>query len=166
MSGRVALFPGSFDPATRGHMDILLRALTLFDRVIAAVAQHAAKRPLIAVEERRRLLRAAAGEAGAGERVETCSFDGLIVDLARRRGACAIIRGLRNASDYDYEAGMSGMNRVMHDGVETIFLACAPEYGFISSTLVRQIYAMGGDIRPFVPEAVAGHLEKARGEAK
>lgn len=153
---RHALFPGSFDPVTLGHLDVLRRALALFDRVTVAVARHHAKDELFESSQRVALLeRAVAGIEG----VDVTVLDGLLVDGCRRLGAGAIVRGLRSASDLEVERQMTLTNRALAPDVETVFLLPAPDVAHVSSSLVRQIARMGGDVRPFVPEVVAEALE-------
>ncbi len=159
---RVAVCPGSFDPVTLGHEDIVRRSLAFADRVIVAVAHSAtmAKTGMFTVDERVELIR----ECFADEpRVEAASFGGLLVDYARQRGARLIVRGVRAVSDYEYELQMARMNRALWEGAETVFLTPAPELSFVSSTLVRQIAALGGDVSPFVSPQVLRRLLAARG---
>lgn len=153
---RVGLYPGTFDPMTNGHLDVIRRALKLVDHLVIAIGVNATKTPLISLEERFALIEAEAGPIAkeVGSKISTASFSGLVVDAADAHGATVIIRGLRGAVDFEYETQMVGMNRVMNPHVETIFLAASPETQFISSTLVRQIASMGGDIAPFVPSSV------------
>ena len=154
---RLALCPGSFDPITLGHEEIIRRALGFVDRVIVAVARHAtqAKRSLFDVDERVAMIR----EVFADEpRVEAQAFDGLLVDFARRVGARLVVRGLRAVSDYEYEVQMALMNRALDPELETIFLPSAAEFSFLSSSLVREIAALGGDVTPFVSEPVRRRL--------
>jgi pantetheine-phosphate adenylyltransferase len=157
---RTGIYTGSFDPITNGHVDIIVRAAALVDRLVVAVGVHHGKTPLFSAEERcamiERVVGAPVREAGAELVVTT--FSGLAVDAAREVGAQVIIRGLRNASDFDYEVQMGGMNRVMAPDVETVFLAASPASRHIAASLVRQIAAMGGDVAPFVPSVVAGAL--------
>jgi pantetheine-phosphate adenylyltransferase len=154
---RIAVYPGSFDPLTRGHEDIVRRALALADRVLVGVA-HAptqAKAGLFPVEERVEMIR----ETFADEpRVEAAAFQGLLVELARARGATLIVRGVRTVADFEYELQMATMNRKLSAGVETVFLAPDPAHSFVSGTLVRQIAALGGDVAPFVPAPVLRRL--------
>ena len=154
---RVAVFPGSFDPLTSGHEDVVRRALALADRVVVAVA-HAptqSKRAMFSVEERVEMIR----ESFADEpRVEAAEFQGLLVDFARRIGAGIVVRGVRTVADWEYELQMASMNRALSPGLETVFLAPAPEHSFVSATLVRQVAALGGDVSPFVPAAVLRRL--------
>jgi pantetheine-phosphate adenylyltransferase len=153
MAERIALFPGSFDPLTAGHEDLVRRALALADRVVVAVA-HAptqTKRGMFSVEERVEMIR----DTFADEpRVEAAEFQGLLVDYARSIGAGVVVRGVRTVADWEYELQMAMMNRRLHPGLETVFLAPAPEHSFVSGTLVRQVAALGGDVSPFVPAAV------------
>jgi pantetheine-phosphate adenylyltransferase len=153
---RVGLYPGTFDPMTNGHLDVIRRALTLVDHLVVAIGVNATKQPLISLEERFALIEAEAGPVAKeiGSKISTASFSGLVVNAADEHGANVIIRGLRGAVDFEYETQMVGMNRVMNPHVETVFLAASPETQFISSTLVRQIASMGGDITPFVPPLV------------
>ncbi|MDZ4381418.1 MAG: pantetheine-phosphate adenylyltransferase [Parvibaculum sp.] len=153
---RVGLYPGTFDPMTNGHLDVIRRGLKLVDHLVIAIGVNATKTPLISLEERFALIEAEAGPIAKeiGSKISTASFSGLVVDAADAHGATVIIRGLRGAVDFEYETQMVGMNRVMNPHVETIFLAASPETQFISSTLVRQIASMGGDIAPFVPSSV------------
>ncbi|PKP77237.1 MAG: pantetheine-phosphate adenylyltransferase [Alphaproteobacteria bacterium HGW-Alphaproteobacteria-3] len=153
---RVGLYPGTFDPMTNGHLDVIRRGLKLVDHLVIAIGVNATKTPLISLEERFALIEAEAGPIAreVGSKISTASFSGLVVNAADAHGATVIIRGLRGAVDFEYETQMVGMNRVMNPHVETIFLAASPETQFISSTLVRQIASMGGDIAPFVPSSV------------
>ncbi|HCX67051.1 MAG TPA: pantetheine-phosphate adenylyltransferase, partial [Rhodobiaceae bacterium] len=133
---------------TNGHLDVIRRALKLVDHLVVAIGVNATKQPLISLEERFALIEAAAGPVAKeiGSKISTASFSGLVVNAADEHGANVIIRGLRGAVDFEYETQMVGMNRVMNPHVETVFLAASPETQFISSTLVRQIASMGGDI--------------------
>jgi len=160
---RTAFYAGSFDPPTNGHLDIIRRALAQFDRLVVGVGAHHGKTPLLALETRLALIEEVARPlaAQAGSELEAVSFAGLVVDAARAAGAGVLVRGLRDASDFDYELRMSRMNRSMAGDVETLFLAAAPEVSFISSTLVRQIAAMGGDVAAFVPAASAAAIRAA-----
>lgn len=153
---RVGLYPGTFDPMTNGHLDVIRRGLKLVDHLVVAIGVNATKTPLISLEERFALIEAEAGPIAkeVGSKISTASFSSLVVNAADEHGATVIIRGLRGAVDFEYETQMVGMNRVMNPHVETVFLAASPETQFISSTLVRQIASMGGDITPFVPSSV------------
>jgi pantetheine-phosphate adenylyltransferase len=160
----VAVYPGSFDPITRGHEDIVRRALRVADRLIVAVAHTAtqSKSGLFSVEERLDLLR----EVFAGEdNVEACAFEGLLVEFARTRGVRFVIRGLRAVSDFEYELQMTQMNRELWPDMETIFLAPEVDYSFLSSSLVREVARLGGDIGRFVSPVVAERVRaKLKGE--
>lgn len=160
----LALYPGTFDPVTRGHVDVIERASRLFDRVEVAVSEESGRETLFTPSERVRLIEAALEDAeiGAAEVVPVRTFDGLLVDYAERRGADVLVRGLRRASDFDAEYQMAVANRTMRPGLETVCLITSGEYGHISSTLVREIYRHGGDLAPFVPDAVRTKLERRR----
>ena len=154
---RVALYPGTFDPLTNGHVDMLRAAFRLCDRLVVAVGVHPAKTPMLSVADRIELIEAVAAPmaAAAGAAVEARTFDNLVVDFARDVGATILIRGLRDGTDLDYEMQMAGMNATLAPRLQTVFLPASPEARHITATLVRQIAAMGGDIRAFVPPAVA-----------
>ena len=154
---RHALFPGTFDPPTLGHVDLVVRARALFPRVTVAVAHNPEKRTMFVPEERVAMLR----EALAGtEGVEVTLSRGLVVDACRELGADVIVRGVRGGADFDYEVAMARTNRAMLPEVETVLLAPAPEHAHLSSTLVRQIASLGGDASPFVPPTVAARLAR------
>jgi pantetheine-phosphate adenylyltransferase len=159
---RIAIFPGSFDPITNGHVDIIRRGVRLFDRVIVGVLVNAGKQPHFTPDERVAIIR----EVFAGEpAVDAETFDGLLVDYVTRRGAAAIVRGLRAVSDFEYEFQMVGMNRAMNDDIETVFLMADAHYQAIASRLVKEIARLGGDITGFVPPRVARALaEKFAGK--
>ncbi|MEX0344419.1 MAG: pantetheine-phosphate adenylyltransferase [Rhizobiaceae bacterium] len=157
---RTAIYAGSFDPLTNGHLDVLKGALAVADKVVAAIGIHPGKAPLFSFEERMALIeKACADELGqdAG-RIVVVAFDGLVVDAARHHGTPIIIRGLRDGTDLDYEMQMAGMNETMAPELQTVFVPASPSVRTITATLVRQIASMGGDIRPFVPNAVAEAL--------
>ncbi len=159
---RVALCPGSFDPITLGHQDIVLRALAFADRVIVAVAHSAqhAKQGMFSVTERVEMIR----EVFAAEpRVQAAEFQGLLVDFARETGATLVVRGVRSVADFEYESQMAMMNRRLHGTLETLFLAPDPAQAFVSATLVRQIAALGGDVAPFVSPAVLDRIREKVG---
>lgn len=160
MTERIALYAGSFDPLTNGHLDVLKASLAVADRVYAAIGIHPGKKPLFSFEERVALIeKVARDELGKdGARIKVVSFDGLVVDAARREGASIMIRGLRDGTDLDYEMQMAGMNETMAPDLQTVFLPASPSVRTITATLVRQIASMGGDIRPFVPAAVVAPL--------
>lgn len=157
---RIGFYPGSFDPVTLGHTDVIARACRLVDRLVIGVGTHDAKRPLFSVTERLDMLASetASIAKATGTVIAIVTFDGLAVDAARESGAAVIVRGLRDATDFDYEVRMAGMNGAMAPGVETIFLAASPHVAHIAANLVRQIAEMGGDVSPFVSPAVAALL--------
>jgi pantetheine-phosphate adenylyltransferase len=159
---RIALYPGSFDPVTNGHVEMLAGALALADKVVIAIGVHPGKKPLFSLAERKAMIAEVAKSLGQREsaRVGTISFDGLVVDAAREAGASILVRGLRDAGDFDYEMQMAGMNGAMAPDVKTVFLPASPGVRHITATLVRQIASMGGDVSPFVPTAVAKSLKK------
>jgi pantetheine-phosphate adenylyltransferase len=155
-----ALYSGSFDPVTFGHLDVIARAARLFDRLVVAVGAHHSKSGLFQVDERVEMLRAAThGFATASARpVEIVTFHGLLVDAARDAGAAVVVRGLRNATDLDYEVQMERMNAAMAPGLEVVYLTAAPAVRHIASSLVRQVAALGGPLDAFVPPDVAARL--------
>ncbi len=146
-----AVYPGTFDPITNGHADVAGRASRMFHRVIVAVAANPAKNPFFSVEERVEFARLTFADFA---NVEVHSFDCLLVDYARQHGAGAILRGLRAVSDFEFEVQLSGMNRRLAPEIETVFIAAAQDYGFVSSSLVREIASLGGDVSEFVSPAV------------
>ena len=148
---RRAIYPGSFDPVTNGHLDVIERARKLFDEVIVAVAHNDQKRPLFSIDERLELLRTALGNA---DRVQVAQLDGLLVQFAVEQQATAVIRGLRAVSDFEFEFQMALMNRKLEGTVETIFLMPKEEYTYLSSRIVKEIARLGGDIAKFVPPHV------------
>lgn len=154
-----AIYPGTFDPITNGHLDIIQRAALLFPQVVVAVAKSAEKRPLLNQASRMALIQEACGK---DSKIQVLGFEGLLIDFLRKEGANIIIRGLRVATDFDYELQLAGMNRAMAKDIETVFLTPSAESMFISSTLVREIAAMGGDVSPFVPKAVVSFLQSKR----
>ncbi|MDQ6432868.1 pantetheine-phosphate adenylyltransferase [Mesorhizobium sp. LHD-90] len=162
MTERIAIYAGSFDPLTNGHLDVLKASLAVADVVHAAIGIHPGKKPLFSFEERVDLITAAArAELGkSADRIRVVSFDGLVIDAAHKVGASIMIRGLRDGTDLDYEMQMAGMNETMAPDLQTVFLPASPSVRTITATLVRQIASMGGDIRPFVPAAVAGALRQ------
>jgi pantetheine-phosphate adenylyltransferase len=154
-SVRTVVYPGSFDPLTNGHLDVVQRAAKLFDRVIMAVARNEAKQPLFRLDERVDLVAKAVAHL---PNVQADSFDGLLVDYARRQGAQAIIRGLRAVSDFEFEFQLALMNRKLDEDIETIFMMPKDTYTFLSSRIVKEIARHGGDISAFVPPAVRAAL--------
>lgn len=153
----IAIYPGSFDPITNGHSDLIQRATRLFDRVIVAIATGDGKTPVFSIEERVALAREVLSELG---NIEVCAFETLLVDFARSKNAAVIIRGLRAVSDFEYEFQLASMNRHLSPEVETLFLTPAEEYAYISSSLVREIATLGGDVSPFVHKKVVAALQK------
>jgi pantetheine-phosphate adenylyltransferase len=163
---RVALYSGSFDPPTNGHLDVIRRAACLCDELVVAIGAHPGKTPMFSAEERSRLVEQACRSiSGLACTVTVRTFTGLVVDVARAVGATIIIRGLRDGTDLDYEMQMAGMNAAMAPEIETVFLAASPAVRHITATLVRQIASMGGDVSSFVPDVVslafAAKFEKA-----
>ncbi|HXE58586.1 MAG TPA: pantetheine-phosphate adenylyltransferase [Gemmatimonadales bacterium] len=157
---RIAIYPGSFDPPTRGHEDLMRRSLALADRVIVAVAVNAAKQPLFTVEERLEMLRACVGDE---PRIVLESFTGLLADFARRVNATMVVRGLRAVSDFEYEFQMALMNRRLHPALETVFLVPAVDLTYLSSSLIREVARYGGDVTGLVHPAVADALRRKFG---
>ena len=162
MTDRTAIYAGSFDPLTNGHLDVLKASLTIADRILVAVGIQASKTPTFTLEERIALIEASMRDEMGKDagRLTVVTFKGLLIDAARQHGATIMIRGLRDGTDLDYEMQMAGMNETMAPDLQTVFLPASPSVRTITATLVRQIASMGGDIRPFVPEAVAVALNK------
>ena len=153
----IAIYPGSFDPITNGHLDLIERASKHFDRLIVAILRNETKEPLFSVDERMEMLR----EVIAGyPNVELDSFDGLLVDYAAARGATVLMRGIRAISDYEFELQMALMNRRLRPEIETVFLMAGEAYSFLSSRLVKEVISLGGNITGLVPPAVAVRLQK------
>ncbi|MBN9064423.1 MAG: pantetheine-phosphate adenylyltransferase [Rhizobiales bacterium 65-9] len=159
---RVAFYPGSFDPVTNGHVDVLREACRLADRLVVAIGVHPGKAPMFPAEERAEMIRelAAPFERETGAEVEVTTFADLTVTAAARAGATIMIRGLRDGTDLDYEMQLAGMNAAMAPDIQTVFLPASPSVRPITATLVRQIASMGGDVAPFVPASVAARLTK------
>ena len=147
---RIAIYPGSFDPLTNGHLSIIQRALQIFDRLIVAVAVNPKKVPLFTVEERRSLIQ----DACQDPRVEVDAFQGLLVEYAKRRGVNVLLRGLRAVSDFEYEFQLANMNRKLAPGIETVFMMTGEDYFYLSSQLVREVASLGGDVSGLVPDNV------------
>ena len=164
---RIALYPGSFDPVTNGHLDVVRHAVTLCDKLIVSIGVHPGKKPLFSTEERLAMVRAVFEPVAkkAGCAFDCNTYDNLTVTAAQKAGATIMIRGLRDGTDLDYEMQMAGMNETMAPELQTVFLPASPSVRTITATLVRQIAAMGGDIRPFVPPVVAAAL-KSKFETK
>jgi pantetheine-phosphate adenylyltransferase len=150
---RIGLYPGTFDPVTNGHLDIIGRATRVVDRLVVGVAANVGKGPLFAIEERVELVEAEMAEVSArtGTPIEVRSFDCLLIEFARHVGASVIVRGLRAVSDFDYEFAMAGMNYRLDAGIETVFLMASERHQFIQSRFVKEIALLGGDITSFVP---------------
>lgn len=163
MGGRIPLtgiYPGTFDPVTLGHMDIIARATKVVDRLIVAVATNAGKGPLFSIDERVRMLREEATDLPTnGTKIEVKSFDCLLMHFAESEGARVILRGLRAVSDFEYEFQMACMNTRMNPEIETVFLTASERQQFISSRFVKEIGALGGDISSFVTPRVAAHIQ-------
>jgi pantetheine-phosphate adenylyltransferase len=159
---RIALFPGSFDPVTNGHLDLVKQAARLADRLVLAVGTHPGKAPLFEAKERLAMLQETCGPLARAHGCDLAciTFADLVVAAAQREGATLLIRGLRSATDFDYEMEMAGMNAAMAPAVQTVFLPAAPTVRPITATLVRQIASMGGDVSPFVPPSVALRLKQ------
>ena len=152
------LYPGSFDPFTNGHLDLVMRASQLFDRVVVAVGINSAKNPMFSVEERKKLI---AESCRALRGVEVASFEGLLVDSLEAFDVQAILRGLRAFSDFEYELQMAHMNaRLFKDKVETIFLMTQPEYSFISSSMMKEVRSLGGNVEGLVPDKILKCMDK------
>ncbi|HYV44538.1 MAG TPA: pantetheine-phosphate adenylyltransferase [Myxococcaceae bacterium] len=158
---RVAIYPGSFDPLTNGHLSLIQRGLEMFDRLVVAIAVNPKKTPMFSTEERRALIR----EAVPDERVEVDDFQGLLVEYARRRGINVLLRGLRAVSDFDYEFQMANMNRKLAPKVETVFMMTGEDYFYISSQLVREVAMYGGSVKGLVPPNVLAKMTARFGES-
>ena len=160
---RNAIYPGSFDPPTYGHLDVIKRASTLFDKVIVSVLNNSAKTPLFSTEERVNMLREAVCDL---PNVEVRSFEGLTIEFAKECNACAIVRGLRAVTDFEYELQLAQVNKVMAPTIETVLLTTALEYAFLSSTVVREFASYGSDISKFVPPSIEKRIIKRLDELK
>ena len=156
-----AIYPGSFDPVTNGHLDLVARGAKLFDRLIVAVLRNSSKNPLFSVAERVEMLREG---TSAFDNVEIATFEGLLVDFARERGAHAVLRGIRAISDYEYELQMAHMNRRLNPDVETIFLMPDAKYSYVSSRLVKEVFRVGGSVEGLVPQPVIARLRSRAGQ--
>jgi len=151
----IAVYPGTFDPITNGHTDLIRRAAKLFDRVVLGVAANPGKTPFFSLEERVAMARNALRNV---KNVEVCGFDNLLVNFAREHGAVAVVRGLRAVSDFEFEFQLAGMNRKLDPNLESLFLTPAEEYAVLSSNMVREVASLGGDVSAFVDPAVAAAL--------
>lgn len=162
---RRAIFPGSFDPLTNGHLDIISRSAPIFDEIVVAVLNNADKNPMFSVEERCGMIR----EVLPSVDVDGCSlivdsFSGLTADFAKRLGATAIVRGIRAVSDYEYELRMALMNRRLEPSIETVFLMAGEEYSYVSSTLMKQVFELGGRVEGLIPELVEARMRSKLGK--
>ena len=154
---KIAIYPGTFDPITNGHLDIIERAIKMFDTVVVTIARNSAKNPLFSDKERLDMIR----EATKGmKHVEVDSFEGLLVNYAKKRNATAVLRGLRAISDFEYEFQLALTNRKLNDTLETVFLMPSERYTYLNSTIVREIARLGGDVSDFVPPAVRKAFDK------
>lgn len=161
MSQRIAVYPGTFDPLTRGHEDLLRRCARMFDHIILGVAESRGKQPLFSLAERVEVAREVLGDL---PNIEVLGFSGLLINFVRERGASVIVRGLRAVSDFEYEFQMAGMNRRLHPDVETLFLTPGEENMFLSATMVREIGLLGGDVSTFVHPSVAQRIRQKLAE--
>jgi len=157
---RTVIYPGTFDPITYGHLDILERALNLFDEIIITIAINPSKKPLFSLEERIQLIETALKDNPESHRVKVQGFDGLLVDFARQKKASALIRGLRAVSDFEYELQMALMNRRLADEITTVFMMPHEKYTYLNSTIVKEVSRLGGNISNFVPKNVQEALNK------
>ena len=160
---RIGIYPGSFDPVTQGHLDIILRASKLVDKLIIGVLVNGAKKPMFSMEERVELIQRVTGNL---PNVEVEAFDGLLVDFAGQKGASVLVRGLRAVTDFEYELQIAQTNHKLNPLVDTIFLTTSVEYSYVSSSIVREIASYGGDISQFVPECIVDDIYKKAGEEK
>jgi len=165
---RIGFTSGSFDPVTNGHLDVIVRAARMVDRLVIGIGVHPGKSPLFSADEKFDMLKAetAAIAKKTGCEIKITTFDNLTVDAAKEAGAMSIFRGLRDGTDFDYEMQMAGMNGTMALGIDTVFLPASPEVRHITGTLVRQIALMGGDVSDFVPAGVVRRLKAKAGKKR
>ncbi len=163
MPNRVAIYPGSFDPLTHGHLSLIHRGLKIFARLIVAVANNPEKSPLFTFQERMQLIREAVGD---NPRVEVDSFDGLMVDYAKRRGVHTVMRGLRAVSDFEYEFQLANMNRRLDPDFDSVFVMTGEDYFYVSARLVREVARFGGDVSSLVPPNVLAALQNKRARGR
>ena len=162
MAIRTAIYPGTFDPLTLGHVDIIARGSALFDKIVVAVLRNVEKAPLFSVEDRIEMIQEAIADS---KNVETDAFSGLLVDYARAKKATAIVRGIRAISDFEYEFQMALMNRRLAPSIETVFMMPAEEYSYVSSRLVKEVAELGGSVKGLVPAGVERRLQQKLGKA-
>lgn len=153
---KIAIYPGSFDPITKGHLDVLITGAGIFDKVIIAVSKNSAKNGFLTIDERVELIKASVADI---KNVEVDSFEGLTIEYAKQKGATVLLRGLRAVSDFEYEMQLSQTNSALCDDIKTVFLITKPKYNFISSSTVKEIVLNKGDISKFVPQAVDKYLK-------
>jgi pantetheine-phosphate adenylyltransferase len=161
---KLAIYPGTFDPITNGHLDVITRAMRIFDRLVVAVAENPSKRPLFTFEERIELVRAAIETTEERDRIEVAGFKTLTVDFARSIGATSLIRGLRAVSDFEYELQIALTNRKLAQDVESVFLMPSVEYIYLNSSMVKDVAKHGGDVNNFVPDIVKAKLQEKYGK--
>ncbi|MCS7198798.1 MAG: pantetheine-phosphate adenylyltransferase [Caldimicrobium sp.] len=163
MCPKIAIYPGTFDPITNGHLDLIKRALQFFDKIILAIGENPAKKPLFSIDERVFMAKKALEELQLSHRVEVESFSGLLVEFAKKKGACVIIRGLRAVSDFEYEMQLALMNRKLSNSIDTIFLMPSLRYIFLSSSIIKEAAQFGGQVDDLVPKIVADKLKEKFG---
>jgi len=157
---RIGIYPGTFDPITKGHLDIIERALNIVDKLIIAVAADVPKTPIFSIKKRIAMIKSDVKIDIMGHNIEVLPFNGLLIDFARKTGSSVIIRGLRAVSDYEYELQLASMNSKMAEEIETVFLPASEHTQFIASSLVKEVARLGGDVSQFVSEEVANNLKK------